>query len=42
MFYTAVEAVEDIEISAKAFYWRVPAAHVSFVFHLGFAYMMLR
>lgn len=42
LFYSAVAAVEDIEISAKAFYWRVPAAHVSFVFHLGFAYMMLR
>ncbi|KAL8449643.1 hypothetical protein Emed_002898 [Eimeria media] len=42
LFYAAVAAVEDIEISPKAFYWRVPAAHICFVFHLGFAYMMLR
>lgn len=42
LFYAGVAAVEDIEVSAKAFYWRVPAAHVSFIFHLGFAYMMLR
>lgn len=42
LFYSGVAAVEDIEVSPKAFYWRVPAAHVSFIFHLGFAYMMLR
>ncbi|OEH79828.1 eukaryotic translation initiation factor 3 subunit 6 interacting [Cyclospora cayetanensis] len=42
LFYSGVAAVEDIELSTKAFYWRVPAAHASFLFHLGFAYMMLR
>ncbi|KAL8429890.1 hypothetical protein Efla_004704 [Eimeria flavescens] len=42
LFYAGVAAVEDIEVSPKAFYWRVPAAHICFVFHLGFAYMMLR
>ncbi|CDJ66712.1 eukaryotic translation initiation factor 3 subunit 6 interacting protein, putative [Eimeria necatrix] len=42
LFHAGVAAVNDIELSPKAFYWRVPVAHYSFIFHLGFAYMMLR
>ncbi|CDI80959.1 eukaryotic translation initiation factor 3 subunit 6 interacting protein, putative [Eimeria acervulina] len=42
LFYAGVAAVKEMDLSPKAFYWRVPVAHYSFVFHLGFAYMMLR
>ncbi|CDJ60071.1 eukaryotic translation initiation factor 3 subunit 6 interacting protein, putative [Eimeria maxima] len=42
LFYLGVCSVSLIELTPKSFYWRVPVAHFSFVFHLGFAYMMLR
>lgn len=41
-YFIGVKSIENIELSPRSFYWKVPAAHVTLFYHLGFAYMMMR
>lgn len=40
--YTGLQMINNLEISPRALYFKVPACHVSLCYHMGFAYMMLR
>lgn len=41
-FYEAIACIQDLEISPKALDSRVPSAHMTLVYMLGFSYMMVR
>ncbi|KFH17074.1 eukaryotic translation initiation factor 3 subunit 6 interacting protein [Toxoplasma gondii MAS] len=41
-YFMGVKSVESIELASRGFYWKVPAAHVTLFYHLGFAYTMMR
>lgn len=41
-YRTALQVAKSIDIGTNALYWKAPACHITLVYNLGFAYMMMR